>query len=100
MAFRSGGTPPEWFHFAGFLFRRQSTATDDPPSTVVGLPLWAPAAVMAVLPTIVLLRRLRRTHRDSTCQMCGYDLRATPGRCPECGTPAPVPVPADTGENA
>ena len=57
-----------------------------------GAPIWPAVVLFAVLPTIWLVRtmRRRRAYAAGRCARCGYDLRATPERCPECGTTAPA----------
>jgi hypothetical protein len=56
-------------------------------ATIVVLPLWFLAVVFGVGPAIAATRwrRRRRERRRGLCQRCGYDLRASPDRCPECG---------------
>jgi hypothetical protein len=90
-AVRTASGNVETTAFAGFAVRRPGYPFH---SLQVDLPLWAPVAAAAVLPLAwaVAMVRKRRQVKAGKCKTCGYDLRATPGRCPECGAENPAPT--------
>jgi hypothetical protein len=59
--------------------------------SIVIIPLWAIAMGTIFMPVAVLFAAIFRRGKvrrisSGLCINCGYDLRATPDRCPECGT--------------
>jgi len=79
-----------WQRFGLFLARHKAMrkrAQFYTPSLAIGTPHWLPTILLAGLPLVRLIRRLRheRAARLGLCPVCNYDLRATPERCPECG---------------
>jgi hypothetical protein len=69
----------------------------DKRSWVVRFPHALPAALFAIAPACWFFsphRRRARRLKLGLCPTCGYDLRATPDRCPECGA-----VPSTTSTN-
>jgi hypothetical protein len=59
---------------------------------------WLPAVTGTVLPAYWVWRRARQQRAirkaKGLCLRCGYDLRASSGRCPECGATAATATPA------
>jgi hypothetical protein len=69
-------------------FRRQQPKDiDDSRSITLVMSHWLLALLLLVMPAWWLkrFRQARRARRQGLCPSCGYDLRATPHRCPECG---------------
>jgi hypothetical protein len=57
------------------------------------------AAAVGLLPWVRRRRRVRQAHvrrKQGLCETCGYDVRESKDRCPECGSP--VASPNEKGE--
>ena len=89
----------------GFVFHKLEPAIPPAarptwaPRSAITIPYWLPALFFAAAPAFHLLRRARgwlRTrswlHHTGLCRHCGYDLRASQERCPECGHAIPDSV--------
>lgn len=99
--------------FLGLAFEREDSLQSFSPSVspfnrtsrrrvgwIAAIPSWALFVTLALLPTAWILFRWlphrRRAYRrkHGLCQVCGYDLRASPAQCPECGL-----IPCDDGRD-
>ena len=91
--FGSGGyyplpMPPEPGSVLGVYFAMNSDSPHGQGEIRLQLPYCMVLLAALVLPAAWIVAVRRRRTRDlaaRNCTNCGYDLRATPNRCPECG---------------
>ena len=82
---------------SGNVFTSPALVMEPSAFQVVVVPYWALVLLSALLPLYVMSRlpgvlRRRRRLKRRLCVECGYDLRASKDRCPECGAVILPPV--------
>jgi hypothetical protein len=113
-----GGLPPGHFHWVHNLHLQgiapvwwSNTFWIEPPAPHAGLayrdrraairfPYWVAAIATATIPLAWTASRLRPHRPPGRCRRCGYDLRASPQRCPECGAVAISKQPTGSAADA
>jgi hypothetical protein len=88
------------WQFGGFDARRwvsqkrlDASGRPEVGEDIVIVPYWFLCLLAAAAPLHWLRRhRFRRLGSAWLCPQCGYDLRSTPDRCPECGAPPAAPA--------
>jgi hypothetical protein len=85
----SDSDPVNRFALLFGTYSRYVGTTDPIPTSSWSLfiPYWIVIALTALEPVLAFRAAMRERQRRRTgiCPICGYDLRATPDRCPECG---------------
>jgi hypothetical protein len=79
------------FRILGFAFFQRNSSVQSGVFIEPGFadflwPCWVLALLTAAPPAIWMIRRNRPRVTPGLCTVCGYDLRATPNQCSECGT--------------
>jgi len=80
-------------HFLGFAYANVgSVGMPTRRMTALAIPYWSFALLLLITPALALHRARRRQwrQRHRHCLACGYDLRASADRCPECGAAIPT----------
>ena len=78
------GWPPSLYHLGSHASAYDANAE----TWGLSLPLWIPVLVLGLIASRgrVAQIRVHRRLRLGLCLKCGYDLRGSKGRCPECGS--------------